>query len=304
MIFISQLGAKESLLSKSVFLSHNHADKPFVRKLSADLEAHGIRYWLDEAEIRVGESLIEKIRQGLDDVDFVAAVLSPNSIASPWVQRELDVAMNQEIAGRKVKVLPIMYRQCELPGFLLGKFYADFTVEQNYSSNLKRLVESIGVVFNKSVLDTNRKGSTLGEALDQAFVFNLSMLIKPFHRPFQYIGMSVKEVFGIVGGELNEVGSIAVENDECRMFLEREGNFISYVEVDLKQTAPFNQTQKFDPEPMLGALSINPSELDLVRSQTHCHTYYDHKKKLKVTVMCTYDGGPISVSFSSKYYGM
>lgn len=300
----STLGVKENSLNKSIFLSHTHADKPFVRKLAADLEAHGIRYWLDEAEIRVGESLIEKIRQGLDGVDFVAAVLSPNSIGSPWVQRELDVAMNQEIAGRQTKVLPILYRQCELPGFLLGKFYADFTDEQNSPSALKRLVESIGVVFNKSVLDTNRTGSTLGEAMDRAFIFNLPMLIKPFHRPFQYMGMSVKEVFDIVGGELNEAGNIVVESDECRMFLEREGNFVSYIDVDLKRTASFNQNQNFDPEPMLGALSINPSELDLVRSQTHCHTYYDHKKKLKVTVMCLYDGGPITVAFSSKYYGM
>lgn len=291
-------------MSRSIFLSHTHADKAFVRKLAADLEAHGVRYWLDGAEIKVGESLIEKIRQGLDGVDFVAAVLSPNSIASPWVQRELNVAMNQEIMGRQVKVLPLLYRQCELPGFLLGKFYADFTDDLNYPSALKRLVESIGVVFNKSVLDTSRTGATLGQALNRAFVLNLPMVTKPFHRPFQYIGMSVKEALEIVGGELNEAGNIIVEDDECRMFLEREGNFVSYIDVDLKRTIPFNQKQKFDPEPMLGALSINPSELDLVRSQTHCHTYYDHKKKLKVNVMCTYDGGPITVSFSSKYYGM
>ncbi|AFJ02632.1 TIR domain-containing protein [Methylophaga frappieri] len=266
-------------MRKSIFLSHTHADKPFVRKLASDLEAHGIRYWLDEAEIKVGESLIEKIRHGLDTVDYVAAILSPNSIASPWVQRELDVAMNQEISGRQVRVLPILYHTCELPGFLLGKFYADFTDEKNYPAALKRLVESIGVVFNKSVLDSGRAGATLGEALDRAYVFNLPMLVKPFHRPFQYMGMNVKEVHEIVGGEMNEAGNIIVENEECRMFLEREGNFVSYIDVDLKRTAPFNQNQEFDPERMLGALSINPSELDLVRAQTHCHTYYDHKKR-------------------------
>lgn len=291
-------------MSKSIFLSHTNADKPFVRKLAADLEAHGIRYWIDEAEIKIGQSLIEKIREGLDEVNFVAAVLSPASIASPWVQRELDVVMNQEIMGKRIKVLPILYRRCELPGFLLGKLYADFTDADNYASALKYLVESMGIVFNKSVLDIARNGATLGEALDRAFIFNLRMLSKPFHRPFQYIGMSVKEVFSIVGGELNSAGNIIVENDECRMFLEAEGNFISFVEVDLKQTMPFNQNQEFDPDLMLGALSINPSELDLVRSQTHCHTYYDHKKKLKIIVMCVYDEGPISVSFGSKYYGM
>tara|TARA_B100002019_G_C21264961_1_gene598880 strand:+ start:2167 stop:3042 length:876 start_codon:yes stop_codon:yes gene_type:complete len=291
-------------LTKSIFLSHTHADKPFVRKLAADLEAHGIQYWLDEAEIQVGQSLIEKIREGLDSVDFVAAILSPNSITSPWVQRELDVAMNQEILGGQIKVLPILYRSCELPGFLLGKFYADFTEEESYASALKRLVEGMGLVFNKSVLDKSLRGATLGEALDKAFVFNLPMLSRPFHRPFQYMGMNVKEVFEAVGGQLNKAGNIVVENDECQMFLEREGSFISFIEVDLKKTAPFNQDQEFDPEPILGSLSINPSELDLRRSKTHCHTYYDHKKKLKINVMCVYDGGPISVAFSSKYYGM
>jgi len=118
------------------------------------------------------------------------------------------------------------------------------------------------------------------------------------------MGMSISDASKAVGQSPNDVGNIVVESADCRLYLEAEGNFISYVEADLKRTAPFRQDQRFEPEPMLGALSINPSELDLVRSKTHCHTYYDHRKKLKITVMCVYDGGPISVAFSSKYYGM
>jgi len=291
-------------MNKSIFLSHAHSDKPFVRRLASDLENHGIRCWLDEAEIKVGESLIEKIRQGLDDVEYVAAVLSPSSIASPWVQRELDVAMNQEILGRRVKVLPIKYQECELPGFLLGKLYADFTDQANYTLAFKRLVESMGLVFNKSAMDATLRGPTLGDATDRALFLNLPVLNKPFHRPFQYMGMSILDASKAVGQPPNNVGNIVVENEDCRLYLETEGNFISYVETDLKPTAPFRQDRQFDPEPLLGALSISPSELDLVRSQTHCHTYYDRRKKLKITVMCLNDGGPISVAFSSKYYGM
>ncbi|MFZ2807531.1 MAG: toll/interleukin-1 receptor domain-containing protein [Desulfosalsimonadaceae bacterium] len=129
-------------MSTSIFLSHTAADKPFVRKLGRDLSNHGIRCWLDEAEIKVGESLIEKIRQGIDEVDYLAVILSPRSVVSPWVQREVDVAMNQEIQGRKLKVLPVKYQPCELPGFLLGKFYADFTDESRYAEDFKRFVES------------------------------------------------------------------------------------------------------------------------------------------------------------------
>lgn len=288
----------------SIFLSHNHADKSFVRRLATDLDNQGISYWLDEAEIKVGESLIEKIRAGIDEVDFVAVVLSPNSVASPWVQREVDVAMNQEIKGRRVKVLPLMYRTCDLPGFLLGKRYADFTDESRYPNALEDLIRSLGVVFNRNAFAQPDNATNLGQAVDKAWNKALPMLSRPFHRPFQYLGMTVQDAARATGGVPNDVGNIILDTDECHMCLEAEGNFISYVDVALKRTAPHHQDQDFDSEMVLGALSINPSELELVRKRTDFHTYYDHRKRLKVSVSCQYDGAPLSVGFSSKYYGM
>lgn len=288
----------------SVFLSHNFADKPFVRRLAADLGNQGISYWLDEAEIKVGESLIEKIRSGIDEVDYVAVVLSPDSTASSWVQREVDVAMNQEILGRRVKVLPIMYRNCDPPGFLLGKRYADFTDDRRYSAALEDLVRSLGVVFNRNAYAPPTGATNLAQAVDKAWDKALPMLTRPFHRPFQYMGMTIQDAARATGGVPNDVGNIILDTDECHMCLEAEGNFISYVDIELKRTAPHRQDQEFDSEVVLGALSINPSELELVRKQTHFHTYYDHKKRLKISVSCLYDDAPLSVGFSSKYYGM
>lgn len=291
-------------MSISVFLSHTSVDKPFVRKLARDFENHGINFWLDERDIKIGQSLIDKIREGLDEVNYVAVILSPASVNSSWVQREIDVAMNQEIQGKTVKILPIMYKHCNPPGFLFGKLYADFTEESNYPNAFRKLVESMGIVFNKKALEPTFDGSTLWSAIDHAVNLNLRILSHPFHRPFRYIGMSVPNAAKEVGQAPIEVGNIIVDNEDCHMLLEAEGNFISYVEVEFKKTAPCHSNQEFVSEPLLGALSINPVELDLVRKQTHCHTYYDHRKKLKVNVLCTYEGGPLSVSFSAKYYGM
>jgi len=108
-----------------VFLSHGWSDKPIARSLAAKLVERGIGVWLDEAEIQLGDSLIEKIRGAIDSVDYVVVLLSETSVKSEWVKREVDVAMNQEIAHRRVKVLPIRLDNCELPGFLLGKPYAE-----------------------------------------------------------------------------------------------------------------------------------------------------------------------------------
>lgn len=291
-------------MTVSVFLSHNFQDKPFVRKLAQDLEAHGVKYWLDEAEMKIGDSLIKKIREGIDNVNYFAVILSPNSVNAPWVENELDVAMNLQISGKSIKVLPILLEKCELPGFLVGKLYADFQAEENYQSSLKVLLNSIGIVFNKNVLNLELPPHNLGTATDAAFAQAIPLLSKPFHRPFQYIGLSIQKAEEVVGVSSNEVGNIIVDNDHCHMLLEAEGNFISYVSADIKATEPHYLNQEFDSEPMLGAFSISVSELELVRKQTHYHTYYDHKRRLKVGVSCAYDGGPISVAFSSKFYGM
>ena len=39
-----------------VFLSHSSKDKPVVRELAARLQKDGIRVWLDEKQIKPGES--------------------------------------------------------------------------------------------------------------------------------------------------------------------------------------------------------------------------------------------------------
>lgn len=128
----------------SVFLCHSHADKEFAKLLAADLRASGHSVWIDEAEINVGDSLIEKIREGLDQVDYVAAILSSASTESEWVKKELEIASNREIEEKRVIVLPLLVESVPLPGFLKGKFYADFTTEERYIESLQRLLRKLG----------------------------------------------------------------------------------------------------------------------------------------------------------------
>jgi hypothetical protein len=74
----------------SVFISHNHEDKHFVRRLGADLAAAGVRPWIDEAEINVGESLVDKVSRAIDEMDYFAVVLSPRSVGSAWYSKSLN----------------------------------------------------------------------------------------------------------------------------------------------------------------------------------------------------------------------
>ena len=144
----------------SVFISHNYMDKPLARKISNALNNYGIETWIDESEIKIGDSLIAKIRAGIDNVDYIIALISKYSVESEWVLKELDIAMNKEIEGKKVVVLPILAGKCELPGFLKGKLYLDMSTNRNFSKNLPQLLLRFNVenvLEGKELLFTSKK---------------------------------------------------------------------------------------------------------------------------------------------------
>ena len=98
---------------------------------------------MDEAELLVGDSLIEKISATIASIDLVVAVLSRNSVRSAWVQKELSLAMTREIGGRRVCVLPVRLDSAPIPDYLTDKLWADFsdvgTREQSYRSLLRAI---------------------------------------------------------------------------------------------------------------------------------------------------------------------
>lgn len=128
---------------KKVFISYSHKDKRFVKGLVKSLKDRGVSVWIDECELLVGDSLISKLREALDNVDYVLAVISESSISSNWVKHELDIAMNQEIDGRCIKVLPAVRDNVDLPGFLKGKVWADFRKPWRRKASLDAIVQGI-----------------------------------------------------------------------------------------------------------------------------------------------------------------
>lgn len=128
-----------------IFLSHAHEDRSFVRRLARDLRAGGIRVWVDEAEMGVGDSLLDKITGAISEMDYLGVVVSRHSARSDWVKREVEIALSGEVAGQDVKVLPLLLRGGQLPEALVGKTYADFTSELTYASSVERLLVRLGV---------------------------------------------------------------------------------------------------------------------------------------------------------------
>jgi TIR domain len=135
-----------STTTPGVFLSHNWSDKWFVRKLAAELQSYDVRVWLDEAEIKIGESLIEKVHEALGKAKYVIAVISKNSVKSQWVKQELQTAMSMQITTGEVRVLPIVIEDVgeDMPIYLRDKLFGDFREQRTFYESAMKLAASIG----------------------------------------------------------------------------------------------------------------------------------------------------------------
>lgn len=145
-----------------VFISHSWHDKRLARKLAKILQSVGVTVWVDEAEIKLGDSLIKKIIEGINEGDYVIALLSEESSSSNWVRKELEVAMNQEIEGKRVKVLPILAQPCSLPSFLTDKLYADMSNPRAFRKELPKLLDRLNI--DPALVLNPRSRNSLGKA--------------------------------------------------------------------------------------------------------------------------------------------
>lgn len=133
--------------ARDIFLSHSSADKPFVRRLAADIEnqqwnGRQLSVWLDEAEIQPGQSIPGMIEQGLKGSRFIAFVMTPNyfNSQSGWTDAEWHAAVATDPDNRRKRLLPILAASTpELP-FLLGHLRHLDMRSDNYDADMPRLL--------------------------------------------------------------------------------------------------------------------------------------------------------------------
>ena len=94
-----------------VFICHASEDKDdFVRPLAELLAQQHIEVWYDEFSLSIGDSLSQKIDEGLAKSRFGIVVLSPSFFKKPWAKRELKGLTAREIFEKQDIILPIWHR--------------------------------------------------------------------------------------------------------------------------------------------------------------------------------------------------
>jgi hypothetical protein len=124
---VSAVHLGDPIRESKIFFSHASEDKEQVVGIAAEFVAEypEMKPWIDTYEIVGGDSLLDKIAQGMDDADKFVVFLSPISIKKPWVNRELNRAIMHEISGIKPNyIVPVLVGPIEqVPAFLEEKKY-------------------------------------------------------------------------------------------------------------------------------------------------------------------------------------
>lgn len=117
------------------FLSHSSKDKDTIVRIANGLGRH--RCWIDEAEIRAGESLFEKIDVGIADSRVFVLFWSRHSASSSWVREELSQARVRAIRDRGFRLVVVNLDGTPLPDHLSHRLYLD------YSQGIDRVVAGL-----------------------------------------------------------------------------------------------------------------------------------------------------------------
>ncbi len=108
---------------RDIFICHAGEDKDaVVRPMVEAFNQAGISCWYDEAEIQWGDSVTQKVNEGLIASRYVVVVFSTSFAQKNWPQRELNSVLNQEASSGEVKVLPLLVGSEQEKKQILEKF--------------------------------------------------------------------------------------------------------------------------------------------------------------------------------------
>lgn len=127
-----------------IFISYSSKNKDIAERIANGLNALNYAVWYDAWAIGPGDSIIQKINEGLAENDILLILLSPDSVSSEWVKRELDTALTHQLSGQNVTVIPILIEKCAIPATLKAVRYIEMTEDFQ-----KGFIELLGSLARK-----------------------------------------------------------------------------------------------------------------------------------------------------------
>jgi hypothetical protein len=91
----------------SCFISYSSQDQGFSQRLHADLQAKGVRCWFAPEDMKIGDKIRSRIDQAIRVHDKLLLILSRHSVASDWVETEVERAFAEERKRKTAVLFPV-----------------------------------------------------------------------------------------------------------------------------------------------------------------------------------------------------
>src|SRR5215470_2297790 len=91
----------------SCFISYASKDHAFAERLHADLQNKGVRCWFAPEDMKIGDRLRPRIDETIRLYDKLLLVLSKTSVASQWVEQEVETALARERQQGTTVLFPV-----------------------------------------------------------------------------------------------------------------------------------------------------------------------------------------------------
>lgn len=125
------------------FVSYAGEDRATVTSLVDALTARGVRVWWDKGQIKLGDSLMKKIEEGLSYSRYGLVMVSPYFIAKKWPESELRALHARAVSSNRKVLLPILIGMDHEQFSKTYPLLADI-VTTTFASDVNALVAEIG----------------------------------------------------------------------------------------------------------------------------------------------------------------
>lgn len=133
-----------------VFLSYAFDDQALAKRIAHTLQANGVDTWWAEWCIGPGDSIRQRIDEGLGNCTHFVVLLTPVSVTKPWVAAEMDAGLVGKLSrGTKFIALRSGLAPNQMPPLLQGLLSPQVDSE---SFDLSQLVNDIHGVTKKPPL--------------------------------------------------------------------------------------------------------------------------------------------------------
>ena len=109
------------------FMSHAHADNTLCDPIHLALTQKGVSCYYDRQNPQFGHSLSLALQQELERARALIVMVSSASLASFWVNEEIDMFYSIMAQDRTRTLIPIKIAACELPPRLRSRWWIDAT---------------------------------------------------------------------------------------------------------------------------------------------------------------------------------